>query len=160
VALNGLFVPSSLDSGPERRARIRSETSSSLTDDARPTRRALISRMPLSSEEGTPLKGLNDIYLENGSSQGHNLALTVLCAPISLESGQADADRRTEDPPLERRACLSVSLSLSLSSLSLSLLSLFPPPPPLARRACAWCASSCSLLLSNLELGDTKVYEP
>jgi len=32
-------------------------------------------------------KELKDVGLKNGSNQGHNLALTVLCVPSSLDTG-------------------------------------------------------------------------
>ena len=38
--------------------------------------------------EGNSLKGFEDFPLENGSSQGQNLALTVLSVPNSLDSGR------------------------------------------------------------------------
>ena len=37
--------------------------------------------------EGNNLKDFKDFNLENGSSQGHNLALTVLRVPSPLDSG-------------------------------------------------------------------------
>ena len=60
------------------------------------------------------MNSFKDVRTENGSSQGRNLALTVLYVPYSLDSG-VDLD-----------GCASTSFSLSLSlslacSLSLSL---------------------------------------
>ena len=37
--------------------------------------------------EGNNFKGLTDVHLKNGSSQGLNLALTLLSAPNSSDSG-------------------------------------------------------------------------
>ena len=38
-------------------------------------------------------EGFTDICLENGSSQGQNLALTVVCVPSSLDSAPAYASQ-------------------------------------------------------------------
>jgi len=38
--------------------------------------------------EQNNLKGFKDFHLKNGSSQGQNLALPVLCVPNSLDSHQ------------------------------------------------------------------------
>ena len=40
--------------------------------------------------EGNIFKGFKDICLEKSSSQGQNLALTVLNVPSSLDGGRAD----------------------------------------------------------------------
>jgi len=39
------------------------------------------------SEEGYNQHGFKDVRTENGSSQGQNLALAVLCIPILQDSG-------------------------------------------------------------------------
>jgi len=38
-------------------------------------------------QRGNILQGVPDFHLKNGSSQGHNLALTDLYVPSSLDSG-------------------------------------------------------------------------
>ena len=42
---------------------------------------------PARPREGNNLNGLKDFRLENGSSQGQNVALTVSCVPDSLDCG-------------------------------------------------------------------------
>ena len=47
-------------------------------------------RHPAAAErEGNNLNGFQLFCLENGSSQGHNLALTVLCVTGSINNGLA-----------------------------------------------------------------------
>ena len=43
--------------------------------------------MSAAEQEENNMTGFKDFGLQNGSSQGQNRALTVLCVPNSLESG-------------------------------------------------------------------------
>jgi len=55
-------------------------------------------RRPAGERGGNHLKYRKDVRTENGSSQGHNLALTGLFVPSSLDSGLQRGTTRLERP--------------------------------------------------------------
>jgi len=65
--------------------------------------------LPAAEREGNILKYFKDVCLENGSSQGQNLAFTVLFVPNSLKSGLPKlrvAFLSEGSPPCQEQYCL------------------------------------------------------
>ena len=71
--------------------------------------------------EGNTLKSFKDVCLEHGSSQGQNLALTVLCVPNVLDSGTFQTCNRVAfgskriHPPFRHHSPRSLTPSTSQS---------------------------------------------
>ena len=54
--------------------------------------------LPL-TREGNDLKGLKDLFTENGSNQGSNMALTGLFVPSTLDSGGGETGQSGRGAP-------------------------------------------------------------
>jgi len=56
-------------------------------------------REAATERNGNNLKGMKDFYLKNGSRQGQNLVLAILCVPNFLDSGHGfgKAERAEEE---------------------------------------------------------------